>query len=387
MASLSIEMNAPAKPSLRAESRNAGIDALRASLTLLVLFHHSAVTYGAMGSWFYQEIEPSHAPLLLILTLFAAYNQAFFMGLFFLIAGSLTPGAIARHGTAQYLRERLIRLGAPLLVFILVLGPFTVALAQTASGHPFFGTLAWLARHGSIIFGPMWFVWALLIFSGAYLVLRALIGAERLERARPFPSNGVLAASALATGAVAFLLRLRWPTGAEAIGLQIGYFASYVVLFAAGCLGAKGRWLESVPSNQLVRWRRISIIAAVALPAALIAVLSSPGAKGSPNGGWNVLAVFYAFWEPFFAWGVILALLVLFQRHFAALGPVWRALARRAYLIYIIHPPILVGVSLSMRSLAAPALVKFALAGSATCVLCFFAAGALLALPPVRRVV
>ena len=113
MATLSIEMNAPAKPSLRAESRNAGIDALRASLTLLVLFHHSAVTYGAMGSWFYQEIEPSHAPSSLILTLFAAYNQAFFMGLFFLIAGSLTPGAIARHGAAQYLRERLIRLGAP----------------------------------------------------------------------------------------------------------------------------------------------------------------------------------------------------------------------------------------------------------------------------------
>jgi peptidoglycan/LPS O-acetylase OafA/YrhL len=142
MASLSIEVNAPARPSLRAESRNAGIDALRASLTLLVLFHHSAVTYGAMGSWFYQEIEPSHAPSSLILTLFVAYNQAFFMGLFFLIAGSLTPSAIARHGATEYLRERLIRLGAPLLVFILVLGPITVALAQTVNGHPFFATLA-----------------------------------------------------------------------------------------------------------------------------------------------------------------------------------------------------------------------------------------------------
>jgi peptidoglycan/LPS O-acetylase OafA/YrhL len=65
-----------------ASSRNAGIDALRASLTLLVVFHHAAVTYGAMGSWFYQEIKPSHAPSSLVLTLFAAYNQAFFMGLF-----------------------------------------------------------------------------------------------------------------------------------------------------------------------------------------------------------------------------------------------------------------------------------------------------------------
>jgi hypothetical protein len=43
-----------------------------------------------------------------------------------------------------------------------------------------------------------------------------------------------------------------------------------------------------------------------------------------------------------------------------------------------------VGVSLSMRRLAAPALVKFRLAA---CALCFFAAGALLAAPPVRHVV
>jgi hypothetical protein len=387
MASLSIERNAPAKPLLRAPSRDAGIDALRASLTLLVLFHHSAVTYGAMGSWFYQEVKPSHAPSSLILTLFTAYNQAFFMGLFFLIAGSLTPGAIARHGAADYVRERLLRLGAPLLFFIVVLGPFTEALAQTVNGRAFFATLGQLARNGVIILGPMWFVWALLIFAAAYLALRAAIGAERLEKPRPFPSNAVLAAFALATGAAAFLLRLRWPTGAEAIGLQIGYFASYVVLFAAGCLGAKSRWLECVPAKQLATWGTISIIAAVALPAVLVAVVASGGPRGSPNGGWNVLALFYAFWEPFFAWGVILALLVYFQRRFAALGPIWRDLARRAYLIYIIHPPILVGVSLAMRGLAAPALIKFALAGATTCVLCFFAAGALLTLAPVRRIV
>ncbi len=50
-------------------------------------------------------------------------------------------------------------------------------------------------------------------------------------------------------------------------------------------------------------------------------------------------------------------------------------------------PPILVGVSLALHALAAPALVKFVLAGSAACALCFFAAGALLAIPTVRRVV
>jgi peptidoglycan/LPS O-acetylase OafA/YrhL len=77
MASQSVEMNAPAKPAIPAAGRNAGIDALRARLTLLVVFHHTAITYGAMGSWFYKAVEPGNAPASLVLTLFAAYNQGF----------------------------------------------------------------------------------------------------------------------------------------------------------------------------------------------------------------------------------------------------------------------------------------------------------------------
>ena len=249
MATLSIETDAPTKPRLHAESRNAGIDALRASLTLLVLFHHSAVTYGAMGSWFYQEIEPSHAPSSLILTLFAAYNQAFFMGLFFVIAGSLTPGAIARHGAAEYVRERLIRLGAPPALFRSRAGPVHGS-AGADRERPFFFRDARPAREARRDHFR-----TDVVRLGAPDLRRLPISSCAPRSARsgskgrgPFPSNAVLAASALATGAAAFLLRLRWPTGAEAIGLQIGYFASYVVLFAAGCLGAKGRWLETVPA-------------------------------------------------------------------------------------------------------------------------------------------
>jgi hypothetical protein len=356
-------------------------------LTLLVVFHHAAITYGAMGSWFYIEIKPSAAPSSLIMTVFCAFNQAFFMGLFFLIAGSLTPGAIARRGPAEFLRERLVRLGAPLLVFILALGPLTAALAQTAKGHPFFATLFWLARHGVIIPGPMWFVMALLIFSADYVALRALVRPARMEKARPFPSNRALTIAALGTGAAAFLLRLPWPVGAEVLALQFGFFASYVVLFLAGCLGAKGRWLENVPEGQLITWRWTSFFAGATFPVVLVAVQPAAAAQASPTGGFNVSAALYAFWEPLFAWGVILSLLVFYERRFAALGPLWRKLARRAYCIYIIRPPILVGVSLAMSSLTAPALVKFALAGSGTSILCFFAAGVLLAIPGVRRIV
>ena len=51
------------------------------------------------------------------------------MGLFFLISGCLSPGSLARKGTAGFLTDRAIRLGLPVLFFGLVLGPLTVALA------------------------------------------------------------------------------------------------------------------------------------------------------------------------------------------------------------------------------------------------------------------
>ncbi len=70
-----------------AARRNAGLDALRAALTLLVLFHHTAITYGAIGGWYYHEAEPDSAPGTQLLIFFCTVNQAFFMGLFFLIAG------------------------------------------------------------------------------------------------------------------------------------------------------------------------------------------------------------------------------------------------------------------------------------------------------------
>jgi len=91
-----------------------------------------------------------------------------------------------------------------------------------------------------------------------------------------------------------------------------------------------------------------------------------------------------AFWEPFVAWGFILGLLSFFQRRFARLTGAWPSLARRAFLIYIIHPPIVVGTALAWRDVAAPALAKFLITGSLACALCYLVAGLPFAFPPLH---
>ena len=363
-------------------ARNAGFDVLRGTMTLLVLFHHTAITYGAIGGWFYREVKPSASPAGTLLVLFCTFNQAFFMGLFFLIAGYFTPAAIDRKGPWRYLADRALRLGLPLLVFGWILGPATIALAETARGEAFGDTLARLWQNHAFENGPLWFAQALLIFAVAAVVVMRVRG--RVEApasaSSSWPSNAVLALAALGIGLAAVGLRQVWPVGVNVWGLQLGYFASYVVLFAFGCLAARPRWLERVPAAQARLWKRIAWVVFPLLPAAYFLAKAAPSLAGKP------IDVIYAFWEPLVAWGVILALLQRFTNVMRPFGRLPLELGRRAYAIYIIHPPVLVGIALAWRQVQAPQLVKFALTGSLTCIACYLLAGLLVRLPGFRRI-
>jgi peptidoglycan/LPS O-acetylase OafA/YrhL len=152
-------------------------------------------------------------------------------------------------------------------------------------------------------------------------------------------------------------------------------------LFAFGCIAAGPRWLEHVPAAQARVWARVAAFAFPVLPAAYFLARALPLLAGRP------LDLIYAFWEPLVAWGVILALLRRFTNDARPPGPIGQRLGRRAYAIYIIHPPVLVAIALAWRSVAAPQLVKFAVTGSLTCVACYLIAGVLVRLPGLRRIV
>jgi hypothetical protein len=275
------------------------------------------------------------------------------------------------------------RLGIPFLFYVVVLSPVTISLSQIPNGRPFVGTFKYLWKHGIFDIGPAWFIEVLFFFTMGYVLWRSIFRPSISKSLDP-PNHRIILITAVAVGVTAFLLRLAVPTGESVFGgLQIGYFASYIFLFAAGCIAWHGKWLERIKFRMAASWIVVTFLTLiVATP--LILILGKGGDGFS--GGWNIQALTYAFWEPFVAWGIILFLLWLFQKYFNRGSFLSRRLSERSYSIFILHPPVLVAVSLALRPWEAPPLVKFLTSGSISCIGCFIAATLLLKAPFARRV-
>src|SRR5882757_3865416 len=116
---------------VRTGARLLYVDNLRIFLTMLVVLHHVAVTYSDIPLWYYTE--PARDGSGFALDVLVVIDQFYFMGFFFLIAGFFVPGAYDRKGGKRFVRDRLLRLGVPLLLFVLVIRPILTVPEATSS--------------------------------------------------------------------------------------------------------------------------------------------------------------------------------------------------------------------------------------------------------------
>jgi glucans biosynthesis protein C len=176
------------------------LDNLRAALTALVVIHHAALGYGNIPGWFY--VEPPTDASAMLLDVIVLLDQAFFMGAFFLISALFVPSSYDRKGAARFLTERLLRLGVPLVFWLLALRPAVTigryaqerdVAAQQGADLPY-----WQFYLQSFNPGPMWFVGVLLVFSTLYALWRRRFGDGR-------PAAGSAPAAERAPGAGAIV--------------------------------------------------------------------------------------------------------------------------------------------------------------------------------------
>ena len=99
------------------------IDNLRILLIIMVLLWHMAATYGAPGFWPYQEVHRLDGLTSLAYTLLSVVNGPYVLGFFYLLAGYFTPRSYDRKGPGPFFRDRLLRLGIPMLIYVFIFDP------------------------------------------------------------------------------------------------------------------------------------------------------------------------------------------------------------------------------------------------------------------------
>ena len=368
------------------------IDRIRVVLTVLVIFNHATITYGGPGGWYYREVPATLSPSAIFFVLFGSVNQAYCMGFFFMLAGYFTPASYNHKGVTQFLLGRLTRLGIPLAVFAAFLDPLASSLAQSSERpaptvNGFFQSYLQRVFSADWHVGPLWFAEALFLFSLVYVLWRRYRVEEPLQLELPLPPSSAWLLSALGVGASALLIRQWFPVGDMVMGLQLAYFASYVFLFALGTVAWRRGWLERLTWEAARPWILLSI---ALLPVMLIGAFISGRFSQEPAnyaGGLSLPAVLYAFWEPFIAWGTIAAYLIWFRENSNKPSKLWGYLAARAYAIYILHSPVLVGISVGLRPWQAPPIAKVAVAGTLASLLTLAVSSLLLCIPGARRIV
>ena len=340
------------------------IDNLRWSAISMVVVIHAAVTYSHYGSWyFYDHANTSRAAVICLAT-YQSFQHAVAMGLLFGIAGLFAGSALQRRGATRFLNERAFRLGLPLLLYVLVIGPATQHfVVGSPRPHASFAGDWWRYVTNGAVFsgsGPLWFCLVLLVFcAGFALVDRVLPWQVRLRA----PTARTALAFALVMAGLTFLVGLVAPADRVVLNVSLHDFAQYPMMFAAGVMAQRNGWLPQISSRAGRTWAVGGLVAAAA---AWFVIITQGGALTGHlalyGGGWYWQAAAMDLWRSCTCVCLTLGLLTLYRDHFNTQGPVARFLTRNAFGVYVFHPPILIATTRALHDWPVDLSIKFAVA-------------------------
>jgi glucans biosynthesis protein C len=342
------------------------IDNLRLVMIIFVVMIHTAVTYSGLGSWYYKEGAQLDALSMFLFGLPQAFTQAYFMGLLFLVAGYFVPGAFDKKGFRRFINDRLVRLGIPALIYMLVIHPFILyTLLDLSWVRPKPGIASFYANYiTSLDFaggsGPLWFAIALLLFSLVYGLLR-LFSRKPVKPAEETKITHIQVIGLIAlVSAAAFCIRLILPVGTSVVNMQLCNFAQYIALFSLGIQAYRRQWLNRTPAAFGMRWLTLTLIAS---PLIFLAIILGGGALDNGldayNGGWNWQSAAYALWETFTGIGLSIGLLTFFREKLNHQSRLVKILSDNSFAVYVFHAPVLIAIALLLQPLVLHPLAKF----------------------------
>jgi glucans biosynthesis protein C len=346
------------------------LDAVRGFALLLGIVLHATMSFLPAPSrvWIIQDSHPS----ITLGVLFFAIH-VFRMTTFFLIAGFFAHLSFHRRGAWGFVKDRLQRIALPLLIGWPILFTAMAMVVFWAAGFPNGGPLPGPPRWPPVLpkfpLTHLWFLYVLLEFYVAVLVLRA--GMAWLDpngriRARVDGLIDLVMHSRLAPAILAVPIGIALcldPTWVAWFGVRTpdsSLVTNLQAVIGFGTAFGFG-WLlhRQVDLIRLLerRWLLNSVLAVVLIAASFfLAVIIS---RRPPQIGYDPVRLAGAICYALAIWTTTFAAIGLALRFLSGFSPVRRYLADASYWLYLIHLPILMALQVAVSNLDWPWPIKF----------------------------
>lgn len=312
------------------------MDALRAFALLLgVVLHATMSFFPGPQVWL---VEDRSSSVLMSAAFFVIHMLR--MMTFFLLAGYVARASYARRNAWPFLRDRLVRIGVPL-----VLGwPILLVALLAAAGMPASGGEG--LKLSTLPLAHLWFLYLLLLIYLAASLLNPLLGRilpsgwrQHCVRLLLRPWIPLLLAAPLCLGLYMQPYWVMWfgiPTPDRGLVPGLAAALGYGTAFAYG-------WIVQPDPSVLrlwaARWWKHLIVAIACTAWCMAQVGAVPLLMPVPQGSQKLaFAAVYSLG----AWCWALGLAGLVQRFFDSYSPVRRYLADASYWIYLVHLPLVV---------------------------------------------
>lgn len=322
------------------------LDNLKVFLAFLVVLNHAAQPYGPGGAWVIPSESGSYMGYL-ILTIFLTVVPSFFMGLFFMISAYFVPSSLEKKGVLKFMKDRLVKLGVPILIFM-----FGV--------YPILGYLVLHQAQPFITVGNLWFLVLLLLFTAVY-VTYWLVKKPSTKTKRAFPGNVVILAFIIVMALISFVVGIWAPIN---YWLPFGLFepfhlTQYAMLFAVGIIAYREGWIDAIPEITAKIWSGVAILLVM-----LLLAVTLWNSDVLLFGGIKLGSLLGSFWVAIMSVSMCIALLSLFRNRFNSQGPLAKGLANNSYTVFIIQIPIIVFLQYLLIGVLIDPFFKFIIVGA-----------------------
>jgi len=366
---------------VKTRQREQWVDTLRVVLISGVIVVHTATAYVTdLAGYYYDDERVTNSVVSIAFALPAMLGGIFGLGPLFVVAGWFSVRSLARRGPADFVGSRLLRLGVPLVFFVLLVNPLADYLGNQweEDATTFLGNMA----HTE--FAIMWFVAALLVCSLGYAALRSI---RPLADTRPRPGRRSLAVAASVIG-VGSLAVWQFTTllDTHLLHVRVSAWTQAAVLFALGVMAAEAGWDGRVSRQAEHRLGQVTL-AGMALTVVLLSYTAARDQLDLASGGLNWASVSFATLYGVVSIAFTLWCLAWLRRRWPSHGPLMAKAGRGSYATYLLHPVVLVSVMLALRAVPIGAELKFVLVSVVAVPVCFAVGYAVTRLPGIGRVV